>query len=360
MIKAGLCVAGAVVGLAVAGCGRLDDLIDDLVHRGGGQTGGDGGCGAPGTTADGGAAAACPFTGCAASTPPAGTDLKSVWIAASGQVWTAGEAGVVGRRSDAGVWCWCVQASATNLNAVWGSGDDDVWIVGDAGSVLRWNGAAFTPAPDVAPARRLAGVSGTSATDVWVVGDAGTVRHFDGSSWSALDASSAFTLSAVWTSDPGHVWVVGSNPTVDAPTGLRGSEAIALQRTASGWTKHIAFSQGFGGARLAAIDGISASDIWAVGTNQPAGAAAAFGGAAHFDGLEWTVPAAPDDFFIDALLTGVAAGTPDAPHGAWMVGGVRGLRTDGAGTWTKSDDPLAADCRPSTRAATRCSRSGQT
>ena len=330
MFKAGLWGVVVAVGIGVEGCGRVEELLDDLAHHGEGRP-------------DGGGGAGCPLTGCAATEPTAGATLRTVWIAGTGEVWTAGDAGLVGRRSSAGAWCWCAQPSATKLNDVWGSADGDVWFVGDAGVVLHWNGGSFESVPGVAAGQRLSGVSGTGAADVWTVGDAGTIRHFDGTSWSALDAASAYTLNDVWTSDPANVWVVGSNPTVDAPTGLRGSEAIALRRTEAGWMKNVAFAQGYGFASLVGIDGTSPTDIWAVGPNQPAGAASPIGGAAHFDGTRWTVPATPIDFFLNNELSGVAAGTPDAPAGAWMVGGVQAIRTDGKGSWTKSDNPLVGD-----------------
>lgn len=326
MFKVGFCGTVVVLGLGVGGCGQLQDFLEDLAHHHGGRPDGGG--------------AACPLTGCASTTPIAGTTLRSVWIAPSGEVWTAGDAGLTGRRSHDGDWCWCVQPSGAKLNGVWGSADDDVWMVGDAGTALHWTGSAFQSVPDVAPGRRLAGVSGTGAGDVWAVGEAGTIRHFDGTSWSALDASSAYTLFAVWTPDPVNVWIGGRNPTVDAVTGVRGAEAILLGRTASGWTTTVAFAQGKGDAFVTAIDGISPNDVWAVGHDQPAGAAEDVGGAVHFDGTSWTEPATPSSFFGEAALDGVAAGTPDAPHGAWMVGGRQGIRTDGPGAWTKSDNPL--------------------
>lgn len=333
MGKVGVCGAAVVLMLANAGCGRLEDLIDDLGGHGGGHGGLDGGC-----RNDGGGGV-CPFTGCAATEPPAGTTLRSVWIAATGEVWTAGDSGLTGRRSQAGGWCWCVQPSGANLSSVWGSSDDDVWMLGDADKAFRWDGAAFRTVADIAPGHHLAAVSGTSAGDVWVAGAAGAIRHFDGTAWSALDASSSYTLHAIWTPDPATVWVAGENPIVDPSTGMSGDEGIALRRTATGWLKTVAFVQHQGSARVLAIDGISATDIWAVGVNQPAGALLHVGDAAHFDGNGWTEPMTLD-FFANTWLTGVAAGTPDAPQGAWMVGDVQAVRTDGVGSWTKSDNPL--------------------
>ena len=338
-------VAGWVIGITAlsnAGCDRVKNMGDGGEAPPDGQAMGGPGCPGAGGADGGGGPAACPFTGCTATVPAPGTSLRSVWIAPTGDTWTAGDAGLVGRRATAGGWCWCVQPTGPSLTAVAGSADSDVWIAGAGGTLLHWTGSAFESAPGVAPGKQLAGAWATAANDVWVVGDQGAIRHFDGASWSALDVGSENTLRAVWGTDSAHVWVGGSYPTMVPSTELAGSAATIFQRTATGWDETVPFSQGYGAAWVSAIDGTSATDIWAVGVDQPAGAAAAFSTAIHFDGASWTMPSTPVDFYINTMLTGVAAGPPDAPAGAWMVGGAQGLLTDGMGTWTKSTNPLLA------------------
>ena len=54
---------------------------------------------------------------------------------------------------------------------------------------------------------------GTSSSDVWVVGDRALVLHYDGKQWSRVPVGGLEGLRpdlyAVWTAEPGHVWIGG-------------------------------------------------------------------------------------------------------------------------------------------------------
>lgn len=106
------------------------------------------------------------------------------------------------------------QTTAT-LYGVWAASANDVWAVGGAGVVRHFTGHPhlWDVVPDIPTIETLHAIWGSSGTDIWAVGDAGVVLHYDGKAWSRVKIGGLGgrrpDLYAVWTSEPGRVWIGG-------------------------------------------------------------------------------------------------------------------------------------------------------
>jgi hypothetical protein len=222
--------------------------------------------------------------------PPTMMRLNGVWASGPEEVWVAGEAGLVARRT-AGNWMVVPSGSTATITGVWGSGPSDVWFVGNGNTALRWNGSAIAPASAGITTDLLA-VSGSSATDVWAVGLSGSIYRLTGSSWTRqMQNHGDATLFSVWAGSSSDVWAVGSNST-------------ALHFDGISWARlnhPLASAQGVWGA--------ADNQVWTVGR-----ATAGGGGIAHFDGNTWDVIASPTGPLLQAVH-GRAA------DDIWAVGG---------------------------------------
>ncbi|MET0340407.1 MAG: hypothetical protein ABW252_05365 [Polyangiales bacterium] len=281
--------------------------------------------------------------------PSATTTLTNAWVAPSGALWVVGAQGAIGHRTERGAWCWQTPRPGEPWTAVWGVDDDDVRFVSARGAILHRNGDAFTleRAPDDAP---LDGIWGSGSRDVYAVGTTGRALHFDGAGWHAIDPEPGYQLRAVWGSDAAHVWAVGRIPTRFPLSGggsLSGVDLVVLRRSETDWVREGSFAQPYGGGGLSAIDGTSAHDVWAVGLNQPAGAATGVSIAAHFDGARWSEVALPGGLHTGRSFRDVVAGLPGAPFGVLIAtsdGALRGTPrvacpTDTTRDWAR--DPEA-------------------
>jgi hypothetical protein len=284
--------------------------------------------------------------GCTPTALPEGARLSGVWIAPGGDVWAVGDAGLVGRRDTAGTWGWCRAGTGVDFTAIWGAADDDLYITGAAGTLLRWRGVSFDPI-DVGTTADLTGVWGATVGVVFVVGDGGVVRHGDGSgAWVAADVT-ADELGAVWGASALDVWIGGHRRvTTTSPSGqnVYGCEATIYKWTPL--TRRFAAEQSFtqerGACGIMGLGGSSASDVYAVGTEFPAGAAAPFAFAAHRDGASWSrATPADEELTIDRTYTDVAARAPGAEDGAWVVAsGISAVRRNGS-VWSPAEDTTA-------------------
>ncbi|HUQ07272.1 MAG TPA: hypothetical protein VM261_32495 [Kofleriaceae bacterium] len=287
------------------------------------------------------------IAGCTETTLAPDARLTGVWIAPSGAVWAVGDGGLVGRRTPSAddAWQWCQAATNVDLSSIWGAADDDLWITGAAGTVLRWRGDSFDPIA-VGTTADLSAVWGSGATNVFVVGDGGIARHYDGATWATADVT-ADELGAVWGANAKDVWIGGQRRTTTTTPGggqLNGCTA-SLHRwntTTRTFTLEQSFPQEHGACGILGIGGSSASDVWAVGTEFPAGAAASFAFAAHLDGGAWSRATPPDeDLTIERTYTDVVARAPGAEDGAWVAAtGISAVRRAGS-TWSPADQTTA-------------------
>jgi hypothetical protein len=151
---------------------------------------------------------------------------------------------------------------ASNLNAISADGPNDVWIVGtylDEISPtffptetysLHWNGSAWSvvPMPLVGSSNVNAffhfnSIKANSPTDVWAVGDQGVVdgssstliEHWNGTAWSVVPSPSPGSdgnLTGVTTSNATNdVWAVGS----DVPAGGTQAQTLTLNWNGTAW-----------------------------------------------------------------------------------------------------------------------------
>jgi hypothetical protein len=283
--------------------------------------------------------------GCVPVTPPRIGSFAGVWIAPDGTVWTAGDSGIIGRQTVSG-WAWCSAEPNVGYSAVWGTANNDVWFAGSKGTVLRWNGTSFQRL-DIGTSAAINDLWGSSATDVFVVLGDHTMRHFDGTTWRAAGEGIGY-LSAVWGASSSDVWAVGAHQ-VPSPTGndyedLCSNDIYRWNPGAAQFELEQVFTIYYGGCGLAGVGGSGPTDVWALGDMAPAGAAAGFAFAAHYDGVSWRHATPPgDEFSIDRVYVDVAARAPGAENGAWIVSSGRGaVRFDGE-TWSRSDDALTGD-----------------
>lgn len=139
-----------------------------------------------------------------------------------------------------------------------------------------------------------------------VVGEAGTVLHGDGASWSRQSVSDG-TLSDVWGSDAGNIWVVGADGAILKWNGV----AWSLQP--SGTTRW-----------LLATWGSDVSNVWAVGQT---------GTILKWNRVAWTLQASGTTNDLYGVW-----GTDS--NNVWVVGSHRTvLKWDGA-AWSAQDNPV--------------------
>jgi hypothetical protein len=284
---------------------------------------------------------ACPVPGAGpADAPPANGGLGDVWVGPSTVYAVGGD--YFGRRSATGEWCWSRPIADAGFVAMWGAADDDVWLVGAAGAVAHYDGASVTVV-DVGTTRALSGISGTGPDDIWIVGAAGTVRHFDGTAWTSHDLPADQTLMDVWSLSPDEVWLSGQEPApYPGNPDYNGSSGVIyqLEPATGAWTLVHRNTMYYGGADYLSLHGTSASNLWAVGANHPAGAACSYSGLTRWDGTSWGGVAGTPIDCADFLA--ISVGGPGAEDGAWLGGRFdqrSGMHRYTGGTWREVPSP---------------------
>ena len=199
-------------------------------------------------------------------------------------------------------------ASAYNsLSGVTGTSLSDAWAVGGSSAnnnwsqlIIHWNGSQWSLnsfADNTDPVSYLIGVAAISQTDVWAVGYGGSqsnpyvsgthplVEHYLNGIWSIVTTptlnGSLWGVAAVSSSD---VWAVGydvdtNNELIEHWDGSSWSVIPPPVRTTSG-------------ALLHSVTVVSATNIWAVGTNNWYGRDGQ-ALADYWDGTSWTAKDPP-------------------------------------------------------------------
>lgn len=175
---------------------------------------------------------------------------------------------------------------ANRLEAVVSLAANDAWAVGWLGgqaAIEHWDGTAWaiTPIPSVAGASqsRLLGIDASSPSDVWAVGYAITssyhtlTMHWNGSVWAIVASpDQSFpgqtvinALNDVAVLAPSDVWAVGGDI---RNFNAQASEALLMHWDGTNWTLATPPDESFNTASASrfAIDGVSSSDVWALGT----------------------------------------------------------------------------------------------
>ena len=158
----------------------------------------------------------------------------------------------------------------------------EAWAVGGIGepeiptavAMMRWDGDRWLPFTAPSPGttlNELRAVDASEPNDVWAVGRTSSglgeqplVLHFDGTEWSDVELPSEIdgVLNGVAAISPVDVWAVGS--VGDPAASLE--RALVLHWDGTAWADvEIGRATGGGKAALVDIQGVSPTDLWAVG-----------------------------------------------------------------------------------------------
>ncbi|MEU4218041.1 hypothetical protein [Actinoplanes sp. NPDC026623] len=198
---------------------------------------------------------------------------------------------------------------------------------------LRWNGTAWSRQAVPKPAgtdTEFSAVKAFSASDAWAVGQTASsnstfrktlAMHYNGTAWSAVPTPSAGTRTNFLTAVDGvtstDVWAVGYS--LNLPYGNRVRQSTILHWDGTAWAQ--VPSPDNGSTFLYDVAALSATDAWAVGVGT---SGAAF--VVRWNGTSWNTVAAPPLVNLrgvtarsatDVWVAGAAAdstGTPALAH----------------------------------------------
>jgi len=193
--------------------------------------------------------------------------LTGVWGSSASDVFAVGEGGTILHYDGA---TWTMTLEGKSLNDIWGSSAEDVFAAGEG--ILHFDGETWSAVPVPEGSPPLTGVWGSSSTDVFAVGFFGTILHYDGLAWTRMPAT--FTeenLLDVWGTSGENVFAVGEGGTVLHFDGL---EWVKMSVPATD--------------DLTGIWGLSANDVYVVGTSLPLPRALR-SSILHYDGTGWRV-----------------------------------------------------------------------
>ncbi len=93
---------------------------------------------------------------------------------------------------------------------------DNVWIVGGGGTILHWNGVAWSTviSPTTNRLYDISMVPGTNGMQGWVIGQAGTILYWNGSEFNNVSSPTSYDLNAIEVLSATDGWAVGSNGTI--------------------------------------------------------------------------------------------------------------------------------------------------
>jgi hypothetical protein len=217
--------------------------------------------------------------------------------------------------------------AAVSATDAWSVGDDSATASGPTlGLAEHWKGTSWHTVGLPQPAGGavvLTGVGGSGPNDVWAVGyhfapsgGLTLAEHWNGSAWSIVpspNVSGSGFFTSVSALAPNQAWAVGfwndgngfPNPLVEHWNG-------------ASWTVQPAPATGSFINQLNGVTAVSATDVWAVGSQfGSAGVSPSDGLVEHWDGVSWSVIPSPDPAGFDLALSAVAAHTTSD---AWAVG----------------------------------------
>jgi hypothetical protein len=214
--------------------------------------------------------------------------------------------------------------AATTLLGVTAITSAEAWAVGGLGqpeiptavAIQRWDGDRWVAVAGPSPGttlNELRAVDASEPNDVWAVGRTSTgageqplVLHYDGTVWSVVELPPEIdgVLNGVAAISPTDVWAVGS--VGDPAASLE--RALVLHWDGTAWTD-VGIGRAIGGGKSALVDieGVSPTDLWAVGYQhfRPL--------ILRFDGEAWS--RSPTE--IRGTLHAIEA---SAPSEVWAVG----------------------------------------
>jgi len=256
------------------------------------------------------------------------------------------------------------------LNAVSASGASDAWAVGftiPAGYRVRqplyehWNGTAWSVVPG--PGLGLNGVAALSASNAWAVGIRGTVVHWDGTAWSTVTVPSpnpsypaGANLNAITALSASDIWAVGSFYNASFTI-----SPFALHYNGTSWTVTILPQPAVSGPSSPILHGVTAvasNNVWAVGENEEVPGLGLTTLIEHWNGSAWSIVPSPTPGAYPTLNAVAARSASDVYAVGFNEPSVNGgvqqgliLRWNGS-AWSADTDPTAGTFSPLYGAAT--------
>src|SRR5687767_1162768 len=226
------------------------------------------------------------------------------------------------------------QPGGLELRDVVALAPNDIWAVGandgfHSTIAMHWNGTQWSivPTPNgggFSDDNVLEAVTAISPTDIWAVGyiypKGGTPRtlaiHWNGTQWTLVTtpnpgnySRSLHGVAAVASND---VWAVGSY----SPDFGTNHYPLFLRWNGSQWL-HVVGPEFPDYNILRDVHAVSASEVWAVGTNAPCNFCGFDTLIMRWDGTQWTMDTSPNGFRDFNRLYGVTAASPGE---MWAVG----------------------------------------
>jgi photosystem II stability/assembly factor-like uncharacterized protein len=161
------------------------------------------------------------------------------------------------------------------LTKVWGTSKNDVWAVGSGGTVIHWDGGAWTPSavpPSPAEVRNtFFAVGGTGPNDVWVASTTSSIFHNTGSGWVKQESPAPkgyeLVVFSIW-SDGSDRFRLGTSDFEYVITMPKGERRVRGNQFAGMTTDkaEIAWEPQEGTASVLGYYG-TADDLWLIGDN---------------------------------------------------------------------------------------------
>jgi hypothetical protein len=263
------------------------------------------------------------------------------------------------------------------LNEVSASSASDAWAVGftlPSGYRVRqplyehWNGSAWSVVSG--PGLGLNGVADLSPANAWAVGIRGTVEHWDGTAWSNVTVPSpspsypaGANLNAITAVSASDIWAVGSFYNTSFTI-----SAFALHYNGSSWTVTILPQPAVTGPSSPILHGVTAvasNNIWAVGENEEVPGLGITTLIEHWNGSAWSIVPSPTPGAYPTLNAVAARSASDVYAVGFNEPSVNGgvqqgliLRWNGS-TWSADADPTAGTFSPLYGAATLPGATGE-
>ena len=206
---------------------------------------------------------------------PYAARFMSSGVDAAGNVWAAGQRGIVQRLSDGE---WSVKNLAPDLLDVWSTSANNSWAVGEFGFVYRWNGVTWSR-QDAPTRERLNTVWAADANNAFAGGDFGVLLRWNGSTWVQMSFPSENDVLAIWGTGADNVFAVTFGGEVVRFNGASW-QIVQVQSRA-----------------LYGVSGSGANDVYAIGDQ---------GVVLRFNGSQWST----DNVGASALLVGLWASGP--------------------------------------------------
>jgi hypothetical protein len=218
-------------------------------------------------------------------------------------------------------------SSSNLLNGVAAVSASDVWAVGfqqNSGGVQQtlieqWNGSSWSVISSPSPSsfsNTLTNVAAVSASGVWAVGSQDNsgylpqtlIEQWNGSSWSVVSSPNVGSynnqLWGVVAFSPNLAWTVGFTVEPNGPP-----QTLVERWNGTKWSVFVSPNK-IGAGSLSGVAAISASDIWAVGSDA-SGALTE-----HWNGTQWSVATSPNAV-SGSFLYGISAASA---NNVWAVG----------------------------------------